>query len=223
MLTNLFSIFDPNSSTNFSMNWLSLIISFMLIPKMYWFKQNKMFMLIKMILMFLFNETNKLIKKNNHNNIMFFIMIFFLLITMNFIGLFPYIFTPTSHLIITLPLSLSIWMSIMMFGWINKPNLMFAHLLPMGTPNMLMSFMVIIESISNFIRPSTLAIRLSANMIAGHLLLCLLGSTGPMSSNFLIFMMLIIMQILLFSLEMSVSFIQSYVFMMLSSLYSNEI
>nr|QKK69289.1 ATP synthase F0 subunit 6 [Anterhynchium (Dirhynchium) sp. QHZ-2020] len=223
MLSNLFSIFDPNSSMNLSMNWLSLIIPFMLFPKMYWFKQNKMFSLIKMILMFLFNETNKLIKKNNHNNIMIFIMIFFLLITMNFIGLFPYIFTPTSHLIITLPLSLSIWMSIMLFGWFNKTNLMFAHLVPLGTPNLLMSFMVIIESISNFIRPGTLAIRLSANMIAGHLLLCLLGSTGPTSMNFLILMILIITQILLFSLEMSVSFIQSYVFMMLSSLYSNEI
>nr|WKK30207.1 ATP synthase subunit 6 [Ancistrocerus parietum] len=221
MLSNLFSIFDPQTSLKTALNWLSIFIMYFFFPKNLWFKQNKMFSLLKIIFMFLFNELNKLLQKQNHNNIIFFMIIFFILISMNFIGLFPYIFTPTSHLTITLPLSLSLWLSFMIFSWTKKTNFMFAHLVPLGTPSFLMPFMVIIESISNFIRPGTLAIRLSANMIAGHLLLCLLGSTG---SNLTIFILiiLIITQILLFSLEMAVSIIQSYVFMTLSSLYSNE-
>nr|WKK30200.1 ATP synthase subunit 6 [Ancistrocerus ichneumonideus] len=221
MLSNLFSIFDPQTSLKTALNWLSIFIIFILFPKNMWFKQNKMLTLFKIISMFLFNELNKLLQKHNHNNIVFFMIIFFTLISMNFIGLFPYIFTPSSHLTITLPLSLSMWLSFMIFSWTKKTNFMFAHLVPLGTPSILMPFMVIIESISNIIRPGTLAIRLSANMIAGHLILCLLGSTGP-NLTFFILIMLIIAQIMLFSLEMAVSIIQSYVFMTLSSLYSNE-
>nr|YP_009859743.1 ATP synthase F0 subunit 6 [Antodynerus aff. limbatus YN]QKK69224.1 ATP synthase F0 subunit 6 [Antodynerus aff. limbatus GX]QKK69237.1 ATP synthase F0 subunit 6 [Antodynerus aff. limbatus XZ]QKK69250.1 ATP synthase F0 subunit 6 [Antodynerus aff. limbatus YN] len=222
MLTNLFSIFDPNSSLNYSMNWMSIFISMLFFPNTFWFKKNKWSIFIKLIIMFLFNEMKNMMQKQNLNNIIFFLMLFFLFIMMNFMGLFPYIFTPTSHLTVTLPMSITIWMSIMLFGWINKTKFMFAHLVPVSTPSLLMPFMVIIETISNIIRPGTLAIRLSANMIAGHLLLCLLGSTGPTLSNNYILLIMILMQIMLFSLEMAVSIIQSYVFMTLSSLYSNE-
>nr|YP_009859756.1 ATP synthase F0 subunit 6 [Rhynchium aff. brunneum YN]YP_009859769.1 ATP synthase F0 subunit 6 [Rhynchium aff. brunneum GX]QKK69328.1 ATP synthase F0 subunit 6 [Rhynchium aff. brunneum YN]QKK69341.1 ATP synthase F0 subunit 6 [Rhynchium aff. brunneum GX] len=221
MFTNLFSIFDPNSSINLSLNWLAISISFLMFPKIYWLKQNKMNLVTKLILMFLFNEMTKLIQKKNHNNIFFFMMIFFLILIMNFMGLFPYIFTPSSHLTVSLPMSFSIWMGIILHNWINKTNFMFAHLVPIGTPTLLMPLMVIIETISNLIRPGTLAIRLSANMIAGHLLFSLLGSTGS-NLNFYLIILLILIQILLFMLEMAVSTIQSYVFTMLSSLYSNE-
>nr|WKK30214.1 ATP synthase subunit 6 [Symmorphus murarius] len=222
MMSNLFSIFDPHTSIKDTYNWISIIIPLILFPKMFWFKPSKLFSAIKMIIMFLFNELFNLMNKYNLNNIFFFLVLFYLLVMMNFIGLFPYIFTPTSHLIISLPLSLSIWLSIMFFNWTKKTNLSFAHLVPLGTPTLLMSFMVIIETISNIIRPGTLAIRLSANMIAGHLLLCLLGSTGPNLKNTIIIVILLITQIMLFTLEMAVSIIQSYVFTMLSSLYSNE-
>lgn len=98
---------------------------------------------------------------------------------------------------------------------------MFSHLIPQGTPGPLIPFMVYIELISNIIRPGTLAIRLSANMIAGHLLLTLLGNTG-VSLSLLILNVLIITQILLLTLETAVAFIQSYVFAILITLYSTE-
>ena len=82
--------------------------------------------------------------------------------------------------------------------------------------------MVLIETIRNIIRPGTLAVRLAANMIAGHLLLTLLGRTGPSLSNSLL-ALLIVAQILLLVLESAVAIIQSYVFAVLSALYAREV
>nr|AQP29138.1 ATP synthase F0 subunit 6 [Pericapritermes sp. TBRU1.8] len=148
--------------------------------------------------------------------------LFLMILTNNFLGLFPYIFTSTSHLTLTLTLALPLWMSFMLFGWIKNTNHMFEHLVPQGTPTMLMPFMVIIETISNLIRPGTLAVRLTANMIAGHLLLTLLGNNGPSMSHTLL-TVLITAQILLLILEAAVAIIQSYVFAILSTLYSSEV
>jgi F-type H+-transporting ATPase subunit a len=93
---------------------------------------------------------------------------------------------------------------------------------PQGTPSILIPFIVIIETISNVIRPGTLAVRLSANIIAGHLLLTLLGNTGN-SLSYIIVSLLIFAQLLLLILESAVAIIQSYVFTILSTLYSREI
>jgi F-type H+-transporting ATPase subunit a len=99
---------------------------------------------------------------------------------------------------------------------------MFAHLVPQGTPSALIPFIVIIETIRNIIRPGTLAVRLSANIIAGHLLLTLLGNTGN-SISIIIVSILVFVQILLLLLESAVAVIQSYVFTILRTLYSREI
>jgi F-type H+-transporting ATPase subunit a len=82
--------------------------------------------------------------------------------------------------------------------------------------------MVLIETIRNVIRPGTLAVRLAANIIAGHLLLTLLGRTGPSLSISLV-TLLLISQILLLTLEAAVAVIQSYVFAVLRTLYAREV
>lgn len=99
---------------------------------------------------------------------------------------------------------------------------MFAHLVPQGTPAALIPFIVLIETIRNVIRPGTLAVRLAANIIAGHLLLTLLGNTGPSLSTSIL-VLLIIAQILLLILESAVAIIQSYVFAVLRTLYAREV
>ncbi|KAB1728998.1 ATP synthase F0 subunit 6, partial [Klebsiella pneumoniae] len=86
-----------------------------------------------------------------------------------------------------------------------------AHLVPLGTPPALMPFIVLIELIRNIIRPITLSVRLAANIIAGHLLLTLLGNQG-LRANLLTLFIIIIAQVLLLVLEFSVAIIQSYVF-----------
>jgi F-type H+-transporting ATPase subunit a len=85
-----------------------------------------------------------------------------------------------------------------------------------------MPFIVCIETVRNIIRPLTLSIRLAANIIAGHLLLALLGNQGPGISIPLI-PLLISTQILLLTLEAAVAFIQAYVFTILRVLYAREV
>nr|YP_011008735.1 ATP synthase F0 subunit 6 [Oenopia formosana]WPV72848.1 ATP synthase F0 subunit 6 [Oenopia formosana] len=218
MMTNLFSSFDPSSNFNLSLNWMSIMISFLFIPSLFWVIPNRLNFLMKKMLFTLHNEFKILTKKNNT---LIFISLFFFILINNFMGLFPYIFTSSSHMIFTLTFALPMWLSFMIYGWFSNTYHMFAHLMPQGTPPILMPFMVCIETISNIIRPGTLAIRLSANMIAGHLLLTLLGNTGPKVN--LLILIVIFVQIMLIILESAVAIIQSYVFAILSTLYSSEV
>nr|AOY39218.1 ATP synthase F0 subunit 6 [Helophorus sp. BMNH 724835] len=223
MMTNLFSSFDPSTSFNLSLNWLSTMLGLLFIPSMYWLIPSRMNFLWIKILTTLHKEFKVLIGQNKiKGSTLIFISLFSLILYNNFLGLFPYIFTSTSHMLLTLSLALPLWMSFMIYGWLNNTMHMFAHLVPQGTPAALMPFMVCIETISNMIRPGTLAVRLAANMIAGHLLLTLLGNTGPSMSIFML-NFLIITQFMLLLLESAVSIIQSYVFAVLSTLYSSEV
>nr|YP_010231159.1 ATP synthase F0 subunit 6 [Paralimna concors]QSV37202.1 ATP synthase F0 subunit 6 [Paralimna concors] len=224
MMTNLFSVFDPSSSIfNLSLNWLSTFLGILMIPSLYWLIPSRYNFIWNQIMMTLHKEFKTLLGPTGHNGSTFiFISLFSMILFNNFMGLFPYIFTSTSHLTLTLALALPLWLCFMIYGWINHTQHMFAHLVPQGTPAILMPFMVCIETISNVIRPGTLAVRLSANMIAGHLLMTLLGNTGS-SLSYMMVMLLIIGQIALLILESAVAIIQSYVFAVLSTLYSSEV
>nr|QNJ33945.1 ATP synthase F0 subunit 6 [Medetera sp. Qilemoge-2020] len=224
MMTNLFSVFDPSSSIfNLSLNWMSTFLGIMFIPPMFWLMPSRHHIMWNSVLATLNKEFNTLLSPGGHKGSTFiFISLFSLIMFNNFLGLFPYIFTSTSHMTLCLSLALPLWLSFMLYGWINHSQHMFAHLVPQGTPAVLMPFMVCIETISNVIRPGTLAVRLTANMIAGHLLLTLLGNTGP-SLSVALASFLIAAQIALLVLESAVAIIQSYVFAVLSTLYSSEV
>nr|YP_003434069.1 ATP synthase F0 subunit 6 [Traulia szetschuanensis]ACF71058.1 ATP synthase F0 subunit 6 [Traulia szetschuanensis] len=224
MMTNLFSTFDPSTNIlNLSLNWTSTLLGLMLIPSMFWLTPSRINILWNKLNLTLHNEFKTLLGPNSFNGTTFmFISIFIMMMFNNFMGLFPYIFTSTSHLVLTFTIALPMWMSFMLFGWINHTKHMFSHLVPQGTPPALMSFMVLIETISNIIRPGTLKVRLAANMIAGHLLLTLLGNTGStMMTNMI--SLLIVGQMMLLILESAVAMIQAYVFSILSTLYSSEV
>nr|YP_009735171.1 ATP synthase F0 subunit 6 [Acropyga panamensis]QBG38669.1 ATP synthase F0 subunit 6 [Acropyga panamensis] len=222
MMMNLFSIFDPSTAKNFSLNWLSMTIIFLIFPYQLWLIPSRLQMFFNLIMSIILKEFKILITYSLSNLIIFMSLFVFIIIN-NFLGLFPYIFTASSHLSVCLSLSLTLWISMLLFSMFNYMNDFFSHLTPQGTPYILMPFMVIIETISLFIRPFTLAIRLTANMIAGHLLISLLGSSGQLINNLLIFLTMMMSQFFLFILEMSVSMIQAYVFSILSTLYSSEI
>lgn len=223
MITNLFSVFDPSAIFNLSLNWLRTFLGLLIIPSIYWLIPSRYNIFWNTIILTLHKEFKTLLGPTRKNGSTFiFISLFSLILFNNFIGLFPYIFTRTSHLTLTLTLALPLWLSFIIYGWINHTQHMFAHLVPQGTPAILIPFIVCIETIRNVIRPGTLAVRLTANIIAGHLLLTLLGNTGP-SISYILVTFLLIGQIALLVLESAVAIIQSYVFAVLRTLYSSEV
>ena len=152
------------------------------------------------------------------------VRLFTFILISNVLSLLPFIFTPFSHISLTIALALPLWAGHFIFRALKNPKKALAHLLPLGTPVFLIVFIVIIELVRSIIRPLTLSVRLAANIIAGHLLISLLGSsmipTIGISPIFLVF--LSIFSCLIF-LEIAVSVIQAYVFILLSTLYINEV
>nr|YP_011010164.1 ATP synthase F0 subunit 6 [Hermatobates djiboutensis]WPW46688.1 ATP synthase F0 subunit 6 [Hermatobates djiboutensis] len=221
MMTNLFSTFDPATSNSYSMNWISTIMFIMIMPYPFWMMKSRNYKMMEIIMNSMHKEFKMLLQKSKGITMMMTAMFMMILIN-NMMGLVPYIFTSSSHLTFTLTLALPMWMSMMLFGWIQKTKMMFAHMIPTGTPSMLMPFMVCIETISNMIRPGSLSVRLMANMIAGHLLMSLLGNNMTNSSTIMIIMMMSV-QMMLMMFEAAVAMIQAYVFSVLSTLYASEV
>lgn len=221
MIINLFSIFDPTTSYNFSLNWLSIFLPIIFIPKIYWITPSRPQFIITLTINFIIKELKNNISKQNLSTLLIFFRLFWSIITLNLLSLYPYLFTPTRHLPITITLALPLWLRFILFGWINISKHIFSHLIPNGTPIILSVFIVFIETTRNIIRPLTLSIRLRANIIAGHLLLSLLRNIRE--QIILIYFPTLVIFICLLGLEYAVALIQSYVFITLLSLYLNEI
>nr|VFU78650.1 ATP synthase 6 [Proasellus ebrensis] len=221
-MTNLFSIFDPSSSLPMSLNWVSTFMGLIIIPPSLFMFKSRPYLMLTNSLNYLYKEVSILLPTKTHHFMVFFLSIFLLIMFNNMLGLFPQIFTASSHLVFTLSLALPLWSSYYFYGWVNKFKDMMAHLVPNGTPSLLTPFMVIIETVSSLIRPITLAVRLAANMIAGHLLMVLLSNYASIFDSSMI-LVVVSSQIILLVLETAVAVIQAYVFMVLSVLYVSEI
>lgn len=223
MIANLFSIFDPVASFSLPLNWFAIFLGLSILPWSFWIQPNRHFIFIKIVTTQLHKEFKTLVGPTaSGGHTLIFISLFIFIIYNNMLGLLPYVFTATRHLAITLAIALPLWLSFIIYGWLNHTKHILAHLVPLGTPPVLIPFIVLIETISNVIRPGTLAVRLAANIIAGHLLLVLLGNQGPHLSS-PVLSLLLITQILLLTLETAVAVIQSYVFAVLATLYSREV
>jgi len=153
--------------------------------------------------------------------------LFLFLLTVNLIGMVPYAFTATSHLIVTLFLALIVYIGVNFLLFNNHGYHGLSLFLPQGAPFLLVPTLILIEFISNLIRVVSLSVRLFANIIAGHILLnILLGFAWGMIINggfyFLLHLLpLFIVYILLF-IETAVAIIQAYVFVALTCIYLNE-
>jgi F-type H+-transporting ATPase subunit a len=197
-------------------------LGLLFIPFTYWVIPSRWALLWNKVIEAIHREFKALLSPGQVKVTLLFTSLFSFILFNNFLGLMPYIFTSTSHLSMTLSLSLPLWISFILFGWINHTQHIFAHLVPQGTPGLLIPFIVLIETIRNVIRPGTLAVRLAANIIAGHLLLTLLESRAD-GLPLTILVILIGAQILLLILESAVAIIQSYVFAVLRTLYASEV
>ena len=146
------------------------------------------------------------------------------LISLNILGLLPYTFTPTTQLSLNMGIAFPLWMATVIIGIRNQPTEALGHLLPEGTPGPLIPVLIIIETISLFIRPLALGVRLTANLTAGHLLIQLIATAAtvllPLIPTVAILTATILF--LLTLLEVAVAIIQAYVFVLLLSLYLQE-
>nr|YP_010350521.1 ATP synthase F0 subunit 6 [Synagrops philippinensis]UOK10014.1 ATP synthase F0 subunit 6 [Synagrops philippinensis]UVN21646.1 ATP synthase F0 subunit 6 [Synagrops philippinensis] len=146
------------------------------------------------------------------------------LITMNMLGLLPYTFTPTTQLSLNLGLAVPLWLATVIIGFRNNPTMALGHLLPEGTPTPLIPVLIIIETISLFIRPLALGVRLTANLTAGHLLIQLSATAVFVLLPLMpvVAVSTLVLMALLNILEIAVAMIQAYVFVLLLTLYLQE-
>jgi len=219
IITNLFSIFDPSLSL-FSFSWFMCLFVLLLLPRAYWLG-GSLFSSLYGVLSTVKKEMDYVLKNPVKGCYVFIGSIFITVGLYNFLALFPHVFSVTSHILVTLPFSYSFWSGIIIFSWISSLKHFLAHLIPVGTPLALISFMVLVEVLRNLIRPLALTFRLTANMMAGHLLISLIG--GALIRLPFSFMLLgSLVQSLLVFIELGVSVIQAYVFSTLLLLYLSE-
>jgi F-type H+-transporting ATPase subunit a len=141
------------------------------------------------------------------------------------IGMIPYGFTVTSHIIVTFALAAFIFLSVTVIGFVKHGAGFLGFFVPKGVPVLLLPLLVVIELISYFTRPVSLSVRLFANMLAGHTMLKVfagfvvgLAAAGlaPLSAGPLLLM------VALTALEILVAFLQAYVFAILTCIYLND-
>nr|YP_010564810.1 ATP synthase F0 subunit 6 [Pentapycnon charcoti]UZA61213.1 ATP synthase F0 subunit 6 [Pentapycnon charcoti] len=221
MMTNLFSIFNPTSTSfQMNMNWVSMFIILTILMKNFWSKESR----ITKMIYYMKNKINldyKKMSKAKIPMIMLMSLMFFILINNTF-GLLPYIFTSTTHLVVTMFMSMIMWISINMIMWTKNLKKTMSHMIPENTPMVLSPFMVIIELISSVIRPITLSVRLTANMMAGHMIINLISSMCEKMTDMKMIIMTMMVQSMIMLLEIMVALIQAYVFTTLTLLYINE-
>lgn len=156
-----------------------------------------------------------------------FFTVFFLVLVLNVVGLFPFGFTVTGHIVVTFFLAMSFNMSFLILGF-QKHGLYFLKLfVPSGVPKVLLPLIIVIELVSYFIRTFSLSLRLFANMMAGHTLLQILSGFVLVLASVIGFFSLfsVIPFLLVFAvtgLEIAIAFIQAYVFTILLFIYLND-
>ena len=147
--------------------------------------------------------------------------IFMFVLFGNFLGMIPYTFTFTSHIIVTFALALMVFLTVTVIAFARHGFHFFSFFLPEGTPIAMAPMVVVLEVLSYFVRPVSLSIRLFANMMAGHTMLKVFG--GFVISLGIVFGVLpFAVNVALTLFEFLVAALQAYVFTVLTCLYLKD-
>nr|ACL99778.1 ATP synthase subunit 6 [Haliotis tuberculata coccinea] len=228
MMAEIFSSLDDHNSVFMSMYilmWLCSLLVLMTFNMSIWANTNRFTYLLNVPKNVISSQVTRSfgLKLGGFTNLM--AALFSSLLILNLLGLVPYVFSNTSHLAMTLSLSIPLWMSLIISSAILNPSSTAAGLLPAGAPALLNPFLVLVETVSILVRPVTLSIRLAANMSAGHIVLGLI-STYLCSAIFIYpkvtLLTLLTVQPLYFMFEIGVSLIQAYIFSVVITLYSDD-
>lgn len=220
IIGNLFSIFDPSRKVYFNVG--VIFVLFLCLPS-YWLLYCYDSVIFRKVNDFFFGEVrlNFLDAKTSSYFLILF-LIFFSLLVNNFVGLIPYRFCITRQLYFVIFLSIPLWLGTNFISFMVDGKKTFANYVPTNSPISIVPFLVLVEFIRSLIRPVTLAIRLFANIVAGHLLLTLISRCMGPDSNFFIYSCLVFLIVLLL-LESGVCLIQAYVFSLLNGRYMKEV
>jgi ATP synthase subunit 6 len=225
--------FDFSFTNSSFLALLTILISFFFFSAAYHnacFVPFPMQTVLESIYSFVFTLSTENIRKQYGQNLFPIIFtVFSFIFFVNLVGMVPYSFTITSHIIVTFSISFAIFTAINVFG-VRIHGIAFLGLfLPSGCPLPMAPFLILIELVSYLSRVFSLAIRLFANMMAGHTLLKILAGfswsmfTNNQSQTFMLLHFLpffVIVPIL--GLELGVAFLQAYVFTVLSCIYFND-
>jgi len=150
----------------------------------------------------------------------FVLSLFMFILFCNLLGLIPYSFTPTSHIVVTLAMALVVFIGVTIIGFAKHGAHFLTLFVPAGVPAVLLVLLVPIELLSYFIRPFTLSIRLFANMLAGHTMLAIFA--GFAASVPLFGILPVGIDVAIYFLEVLVAALQAYVFAILTCLYLRD-
>jgi len=192
------------------------------------FVTNKFQNLLLFTFFFIINIVIDSISIKKYSFVLLIYTTFLFLFISNILGMIPYSMTITSHLIITLYFSLAFFIGSNIIGICYLKQSFFVLFLPEGVPLPIIPFLILIEYISYISRIFSLAIRLFANMLSGHILLKILISFvwAIISSNLIHWLWNILPMSIVFSvvgLEFSIAFLQAYVFIVLITIYLKDL
>lgn len=153
--------------------------------------------------------------------------LFMFILVVNLVGLIPYTFTVTTHIIVTATLALSVFATVLIYGFWKNGLHFFNLFVPKGIPIYILPLIVFIEVLSFLSRPISHSVRLFANMLAGHITLKVFASFIILLSGAGIFGMAgaalpLALVVALTALELLVAFLQAYVFAILTCIYLND-
>nr|QMS48900.1 ATP synthase F0 subunit 6 [Haementeria acuecueyetzin] len=229
MMPDIFSSFDIYE---FYSNWsmpktfiLMMLISLTLTMfNFYWSSMNRYSTILSYPMNIIFSQLMRTNSKYIKAYSIILFNAFIIIIIMNLMGMIPFTFSITTHLMFTLSLGLPLWLSIILSSFMYNNKEFIAKLLPDGAPNWLNPFLVLIETISISVRPLTLSFRLAANMTAGHIVLSLLGiyTSLAICTSYINSLFLILMTLGYILFEFAICIIQAYIFCLLLSLYTDD-
>jgi len=221
MIINIFSNFDPAWFNLHYTNIIALSIIPVILISRFWYLYRKLTTTTIPITLFIIIQLKRTKSINLKISSLIITTLFLSIIYFNTIGILPYIFSISSHIIVTLSISLPIWLTLVLRRSTYSPKKTIGHLLPDRAPLWLNPFLVIIETIRIIVRPITLRFRLAANITAGHIVLSLITSFS-ISINIKTFLLYIITINIYILFELAICLIQAYIFCLLISLYSND-
>ena len=229
MIVDIFSSFDPATTSIFRLSptlfWLINFITIIIIHPLFWSSPTQIFWLASLPTNTINDQRMRTSTRHLKGLTSILVSLFIIIISVNFMGIAPYVFSSSSHLFFTLVLGLPLWLGLVLSRFKFSLSTSLASLLPGGAPAWLNPFLILIETTRTLVRPVTLSFRLAANIRAGHIVLTLVRVylvftrlSARMPAAFFLFLVEIGYTIF----EMGICLIQAYIFCLLLSLYTED-